>query len=62
MLRFLFSFCNTFGHASEVEPKDKEFKFAFDEVQKLANTQKSPFMEYLHQAWVMPAVMRHRMH
>ena len=50
MLRFLFSFCNTSGDASEVEPKDKDFKYAFDEVQKLANTQKSPLMRHLDQA------------
>ena len=50
MLRFLFSFCNTRGNASEVEYKDKEFKFAFDEVQKLASTKKSPLTEHLDQA------------
>ena len=50
MLRFLFSFCNTRGNASEVEYKDKEFKFAFDEVQKLASTKKSPLTDYLDQA------------
>ena len=50
MLRFLFSFCDTTGDMFEVVPKDKEFKFAFEEVRKLANTKKSSLMEHLNQA------------
>ena len=50
MLRFLFSFCDTTGGVFEVVPKDKEFKFAFEEVRKLADMKKSSFMEHLDQA------------
>ena len=42
MLRFLFSFCDTRGDATAVEPKDKELIVAFEMTRKLANKEDTP--------------------
>ena len=42
MLHFLFSFCNTGGDATQVEPNDEKLIAAFGKVQKLANKQNTP--------------------
>ena len=48
MLRFLFSFCDTSGGATEIQPKDQEINLAFKQVQLLANEPKSLLRENLN--------------
>jgi hypothetical protein len=48
MLHFLFSFCDTKGDATEVEPKDEELKDAFNKVRKLANEPDTPLRKNLN--------------
>ena len=50
MLRFMFSFCNTGGDATQVVPKDEELMLAFKMVQGLANEPNTPLEKYLHSA------------
>jgi len=50
MLRFLFSFCETNGDATEVQRKDEEIKLAFKQVQALANEPNTPLRENLDRA------------
>lgn len=47
MLRFLFSFCNTTGEATQVEPKDEELIAAFKMTRELANEAGTPLRKNL---------------
>ena len=50
MLRFLFSFCNTRGEATQVVPKDEELIDTFKMAQELANEAGTPLRENLNLA------------
>jgi len=50
MLRFLFSFCNTRGDATQVEPKDGELLVAFRMARELANEPNTPLRKNLNLA------------
>ena len=53
MLRFLFSFCNTQGDATEVvEPEEVELKGAFEMVRDLANEPNTLLRENLNLVYV----------
>jgi len=60
MLRFLFSFCDTRGDASQVESKDDELRVAFEMVRGLANEPDTPLRENLNFAWVAFGAVRNR--
>ena len=47
MLRFLFSFSNTTGEATQVEPKDEELIAAFKMTRELANEAGTPLRKNL---------------
>ena len=52
MLRFLFSFCDTKGDATEVEPKEDELNNAFKMVRDLANEPNTLLRENLNLVYV----------
>ena len=47
MLRFLFSFCDTRGDATQVEPKNDELLAAFEMTRGLANEADTPLRNSL---------------